>query len=474
MCLNIFEEFPDNVKDLIVQELDAGQIDLTSMTAIWRKDKILENVEGFLAIMEFEPEIYIGALYLPIIIMPVYGRTLSMEDVANVVGSLPSATSTNFMIKNNVLFYMASMPVRVFDREKVQAAFDLMIEGAEGVHADLRLAIRQFFNIVEPEEWSYPEPVLPNIKMTPKQMRIISDVLSMSNQSTQKTFTFLMEKWAKAGYIVGTTSGSVVLDVPYGDRTARLATLFPGVSEGLAALQAGLCAYPPLIILFWESLRKYTGFPTESVDAYQKNIRKIAPLRLTRSSAYIEMDDGFDAISARALIKTMKTLALTVQNELIEPPTTSGLVTPKNIEITLESCPKRVQAVYRELLGTWERAGGTIECNKPARIHLKLVTKAHRSGNYAQITRRFTMVSLAGPHGKNPAGMKVGWNLAENYLDCIPADVAKFERKIRALPGFERNKTVTYLWVGKGFEMTHAKLLGNAMIELKNAEQAAS
>jgi hypothetical protein len=146
--------------------------------------------------------------------------------------------------------------------------------------------------------------MLSNIKMTPKKMQSISGILERCNGHVQEIFIFLMEKWAKAGYIVETTSTSIVLDIPNGNKTARLAMLMSG-------------DYPPSkIILFWESLRKRQVFPTESIDAYQKAIKKITTLHITESSAHIDPSDQFDMKAAQALLKAMKALAKSVRPEM--------------------------------------------------------------------------------------------------------------------------------------------------------------
>ena len=189
------------------------------------------------------------------------------------------------------------------------------------------------------------------------------------------------------------------------------------------------------------------------------------------------MDERSVMTTARALLKAMKTLAKSLHPELVEEPTKSGPVTPDNIQLTLASCPEPVQAIYRELMETWRAAGGIIQSSKPGRIYLKMKTKAHRSGKFAQLPRKFNLAVLAGPRGKKPANMQIEWNLSQSvyaaYLDCISDEVARFEKAVTSLPGFERKGTITYLWMDEEFQLSHAQLLSKAIISLKNAEQGA-
>jgi hypothetical protein len=251
--------------------------------------------------------------------------------------------------------------------------------------------------------------------------------------------------------------------------------LIPGVSEGLAALQPIGDAQPPVIALSWESLRKYQGFPAESINIYQKMVKKIDSLRLTESSAHIEMNDQFGTTHAKALLKAMKSLAKSVRPALVEEPTYSP-VTPDNIQLTLASCSEHVQAIYMALMESWRMVGGTIQSPRPGRIYLKMETKAHRSGKFAQISRKFNLAVLAGPRGKKPANIEVGWGLSQSksaaYLDCIPDKVTHFENTVASLPNFERKGTITYLWINEKFQLPHAQSLIKEMISLKKAEQA--
>ncbi len=470
-------EIPDDLKALIGQVLVVNQYDLTTLTAIWTHAVTLQGAKGVLAIAQFGAEQSIAVINIPIVVMPVYGKIINLGEVMQLLTVISEIPSAQYAFKDNILFFTLCLPLHSFYRENLQAVFDSLLSGVETVRANLLAAIRHFYEIKPPEELTYPEPVLPNIKMTPKEMQVVYGVLTKCNQQIQAIYTFLMEKWAKAGYLVTTTAHSIVLDSPYGNRTTRLAMLMPGLSAGLAALQPAVTAHPPTIILFWESLRKRQGFSPENIDVYQSVVKKISALHITESSAHIEMGNSFDMKSAQALLKAMKTLAQSVRSDEVEAPATSGLVTPDNIQLTLAACPENVQAIYKILVDGWKTAGGTVQCASAGRIYLKMKTKAHRSGNFAQFPRNFNLAVLAAPAGKKPANMQVGWDLSRSqfaaYLDCIPDMVDRFESLVRTLPGFEIKGTITYLWMSDKFQIAHAESLLNAFIGIKNAEQDA-
>lgn len=467
---------PDVLKAMILQVLEVNQYDPTAITAISVHETTLQNIRGVLAVVNFAPDIHVAVINLPVVVMPVYGKILTLGDVIQLLTSVSEIPSAQFAFKDNILFFTLCRPLYTSNPENIPTIFNSMLKGADELRNDLLAAIRYFYQI-ELEEWTYPEPVLPNIKMTPKEMQVIYSILSRCNQHVQEVYTLLMEKWAKSGNLVATTPLAIVLDAPYGSRTARLAMLFPGVSEGLAALQPAGDAHPPGISLSWESLRKYQGFPVESIDIYQKAVNKIASLQFTEASAHFEVNDQFGTTSAKGLLKAMKTLAKSVCPELVEEPTASGPVTPDNIQLTLASCSQHIQTIYKELVEAWRAAGGIIQSPRPGRIYLKMETKAHRSGKFAQIPRKFNLAVLAGPRGKKPANIEVGWGLSRSqsaaYLDCIPDHVARFENIIASLPNFEINGSITYLWIDEKFQLSHAQLFVREMINLRRAEQAA-
>ena len=464
-------------KAMLLQVLEVNQYSPESIMALWGHEVTLQDAKGILAIVQFTSEQYVVAINLPVIVMPVYGKIFGLGEALQLLTVVSEIPSAQFALKDNVLFLTLCLRLTSFKQEEIPTIFDRLLKAADEVRTDLLAAIRIFYQLKTPDEWTYPEPILPNIKMTPKEMQVIYSILSRCNHQVQETYTYLMEKWSKAGYLIATTPSSIVLDIPYGDRTARLAMLYPGVSVALAAMEPQGIASSPIIILSWESLRNYQGLPSESVDLYEKMVKKITALHLTESSAHIEMDNQFDMKTAQALLKAMKTLVKSVRPELIEESTTSVPVTPDNIQLTLAACSQHVQAVYLELVDAWKAAGGTVQSPRPGRIYLKMKTKAHRSGRLAQYPRNFNLAVLAGPRGRKPANIQIEWNLSQSefgsYLDCIPDAVARFEEIVTSLPGFEIKGTITYLWMNEKFQLSHAQLLSKAMISLKNTEQTA-
>jgi len=478
MNINLFKNVPDKSRDMILQVLEINQYDPAAITFLSTREITLQKVGGVLAVVGFDPEIYIVILNLPVVVMPVYGKILTIGDVMQLLTVVSEIPSAQFALEDNVVFLTLCRPLYSFDKEKIPTIFDSILKGTEELRVDLLAAVRHYYQIKPPDEWSYPDPDLPNIKMTPKEMQIIYSVLSRCKQNVQEVFIQLMEKWYKAGYLVSTTPSTVVLDAPYGDRTVRLAVLIPGTSEGLAALQPLGYAQLPIIALSWESLRRYKGLPVESVDGFQNAVRKISDLHVTDATAHIEMNDQFGISSAKVLVKAMKVLAKSVRSDLVEEPKSSVPVTPKNIQLTLASCSEHIQEIYNIFMEFWRAEGGTVLCSRPGRIYLRMETKAHRSGKFAQIARKFNLAVLAAPRGKKPANIEVGWGLSSSqsaaYLDCIPSDVARFEDTVASLPNFERKGTITYLWMDEKFQVDHAHLIAKEMINLKKAEIAAS
>jgi hypothetical protein len=159
---------------------------------------------------------------------------------------------------------------------------------------------------------------------------------------------------------------------------------------------------------------------------------------------------------------------------------TSTGSTPLNMSITLAACDPHARRIFEALVSGWKEVHGTAWCTRPGRIYLRLITKAHASGNSAQLPRNFNLIVLASPRGKRSAHIQVTWGLGKikdlpprlstAYLDCIPEVVARFEKMVASLPGFEQKGSITRLMIDKQFRPLHAKLLINGMKEVKAAE----
>jgi hypothetical protein len=327
------------------------------------------------------------------------------------------------------------------------------------------------------EQSMMPEPILPKIKMTPKNAQVIHRILALGSLKVREVYNFLMEEWAKAGYYVKTTELSIVLDIPYGNRTTPLAVILPRSSDEIADTFPGTRPRPAVIVLTWERLLRQRGFPPQAIDAYQKAVKKITPLHMTDSSAHIDMDGAFDLKSARELLRALKSIAKSVQPELVEELAPSKGVTRDNIQATLANCSPPVQVLFQQVMECWKMAGGVVQCRKPGRIFLRMKTKKHQAGLYAKSPRNFNLGVLASPKGKHGANVEISWDLAARefgaYLDCIPEAVARFENIIGALPGFEQKGMITRLSIDETFKAEHADILVQAMTDLKKAEEAA-
>jgi hypothetical protein len=309
---------------------------------------------------------------------------------------------------------------------------------------------------------------LPDIKMRPKEAQTIGGVLSICDEVARDVFVMLMEKWERAGYVVGTTSQSIVLDAPCGGLTNRIAMLMAGNVSGTASRTA-------TIILFWNNLRDQKQFADAVLDSYQKTVKKIVRLRETESSAHIRVDEFFCMTHARQLLKAMKRLAGSIRPELAEKRPTGKPVTPDNLRGTMKICPSQVQVIFKKLIAGWMIAGGTVQAKQAGRIYLKLKTKPHRSGNDSRLARNFNLLVLAAPKGKQPAYIQAMWNLAHNgsgYLDCIPEVVEQYERTVISLPGVVRCNAYSKVRLNGKFTLNHAETLLKSVVKLKAAEAA--
>lgn len=312
-----------------------------------------------------------------------------------------------------------------------------------------------------------PRPQLPNVRLTPNEIQVVYSVMSRTDAHGQMIYKYLLEKWQKAGFTVAATNRMITLNAPYGDRGTSFAWLLPADGQGKARIG-----------LLWDKLKKYTGFPKEAVDKYQGAIQEQFALRLTQSAAYFEVDETLTTRKITVLVKEMAKLGARVVDENIEPVGEAGPGTIENVKSTLEKCSEGVREIFALLMDGWNAAGGTILCNKPGRIYLRMKTRAHQIGRVGTLPRNFTLVILAGPKGKTAERIEVTQGLADEnsaaaYLDCIPEEVADFDAVTTALPGFEQHGTSKRISMAKGFAIKNAKELMKQMLVLKLAEEKA-
>jgi hypothetical protein len=190
-------------------------------------------------------------------------------------------------------------------------------------------------------------------------------------------------------------------------------------------------------------------------------------------------DNSPEAIDAtvKAIMKALDTKDTSKKTKHKSKTISTGS-TFSNMKTTLLACNPHTRRIFETLVKGWKEAGGTVVCNRPGRIYLKLKTKAHASGKNAQSPRNFNLVVLASPFKERNAYIQITFGLgqAENlfaYLDCIPKVVAQFEKMTASLPGFEQKGTLTRLMIDKQFKLIHTELLLDGMKKLMEAEAKA-
>ena len=309
------------------------------------------------------------------------------------------------------------------------------------------------------EDAILPLAELPNVKLKPKELQSIGVLLGACDPHARGIFSYIIERWQRAGYIIETKVVNPSLRFPFGPSVFNLAALRPAIGGKY-----------PMIVTSWEGLRLFKAFPTEVVDRYQSAINTITDVKVTESMGHIEITQDFNKEYTKKLVKAMIDLAKSVKHDLVEsPPITSY---PK-IKDTLDNCAPRVQEMYSLLLQGWKQAGGSVQTIHPDRIYLKLKTGEHQFGDYGLQSHIFNLVVLVAKEGKLP-NIQVTWGLSTGnyaYLNTIPEQIAEFETAISKLPGFEQRGTITRLVIDDDFQLEHAKTLLDEMVAVKKAEE---
>jgi hypothetical protein len=379
----------------------------------------------------------------------------------------------HFSIHDDVVYTILARPTRGLDTKAVGEAVRAVVGLAEG-QAD-RLS-----TIPPP-----PEPTselvrlaeLPEIKMTPREVRVMRSVLSACDHHSREILRYLLEGWGKAGHIVvvDPETGTVGMKIRLGPGPRFTLYTLAGVS--LAADQR--CQR---LALSWEGLRQSGLFPGEAVDAFQASVAEIVDFQPNENIAQIEITERFDRSRARTLLWALRALAQAARPPREEPyiwdpslPRLSadlGHKTLAGIQAALLACEPHVRLAYVRLIEGWSEVGGLVHCYRPGRIYLRLKTGTDRGGEHPHI---FNVAVLTAPRGDNGQAISLAWGLASGphaYLAHIPEAASRFERTVSGLPGFELKGNTARLLVGDAFQMSDAERLLQAMRDLKTAASA--
>ncbi|MBU0495440.1 MAG: YbjN domain-containing protein [Chloroflexi bacterium] len=433
----------------------------------WRRLS-LGSADGLVGIVEWQPDEYYLVVVAPLLELPTdpeppadfYRLLLALNH--------DGTFAARFSIHDNVVHVGLARPIRGLVEEEVDDAIRAVMVVADSYDEWLQI-------ILDTARGLAPLPLseLPSIKMTPKEAQGIGAVLAACDPHGRDIFRYLMEHWQKAGYVVEPGTSGIGLKITIGSKSYGLAGMRPGVGERRQ-----------LVILGWEGLHQTRLFPVKALERFQSTVAKIATLRVTESTAHIEVTAAFDRGSAKALLNALRALAKTAHEPRPEPRVewesslpqmniTVGTKTLAGIRKTLLACEPRTQQIYALLIAGWNQEGGTVQCNRPGRIYLKFKTGEHEFGEYGRRTHQFNLAVLAAPKGKENAAIDVAWNLATGdyaYLAHLPDEVARFEALVSGLPGFGQRGAVTRLVVDEPFQAEHARALLQAMLDLKSAE----
>jgi hypothetical protein len=299
---------------------------------------------------------------------------------------------------------------------------------------------------------------MPEIRMRPGEAALIHAILRTLPPPIQAIDVAFMEGLEKAGLTMSTTTNMVVFDALSGrgghTRLAYLLPYRPGRTDTFRQNSY-------TIGLAWKVLEKWALFKEGAFETYRQTVESIAPLRLTGSSAYLEVDEGFTLQKVRKLVKAIKTMAEKIlpEPDYQKPKQVSSA---SRIAESVAGISAETGAVVRLLVDGWQAAGGNVVCSRVGYIQLKF--KNQKWQNFYS----FTLAAISLPAGK-PGYITMSWNLAnpeklyDAYLLDQPSKVAKYEKAVAGLPGFTQKDTATRLQPIKRLGVKDAQALLEAM-----------
>lgn len=463
---NPLARLPEGTRTLLVTVMEHYNIRENQVSNLWLRSVPMDDDPGIISIVTLSSDIQGALVNASVIPRVINDHILTFAEVMQLflaLGDMPGDAQVG--VGEKMITIQLYIPVNVPDTEAAKA-LDTLQEGLWKMRADLQEIVNTALVPGNGQPQPVPDLRLPKIKIYPKDMEVILNILALCHDHAQDIFLSLMEGWDRQGGVIKTTGTSICLDMPYGDRQTRLAILLPSMGKK-----------QPVIGLFWDSLKRLDGLTREAIQDYFNTVENLTSLQKTESTAYIEVTQEFTKSKARALLSAMKALAETVLSTKIKSGPVSKPRTEPNMEATLKACPPEWAQAYTSLIEGWRKVGGIVHCPSAGRIYLRFKTRQHQTGSFSRLPHQFNLLVLAAPKGKNGCqidianGLATGLNSA--YLDCIPEEVNQFERGVSSLPGYAKEGTVTRINLRPGFGPEDFHKLLNAMLALKIAEEKA-
>jgi hypothetical protein len=297
---------PDEARALIDSVFRSHGLDPTeNMDRYGWRRLTLGSAEGYAGVIEWQPGLHFLVIFSPIVRIP---ASLAVPaDFYRLLLALnhDGTLAARFSIQDDIVYVGLTRPIRGLDEEEVDDAIRAVMAVADSYDDWLH-------SIVQAMEGGLVFPVsdLPQIKMSSEQAHAIAGVLAVCDDHGRRIFNCLMEGWQKAGHIVEPGTNGIGLKIVVGGRRYSLAGLRPGVA-----------GRRQLVILGWENLRREGIFPDEAVDHFQATASWLPPLRVTESTAHLEVTEDFSPDNAKELLRALRELAEGVEGR---PATNAG------------------------------------------------------------------------------------------------------------------------------------------------------
>ena len=258
----------------------------------WRQ-LTLGSAEGYAGVIEWQAGMHFLAVLSPILRIPqdveVPANFYKLLLALNHDGTL----AARFSLQDDIIYVGLTRPIRGLDEEEVDDAIRAVMAVADSYDDWLHDIVEAISG-----EGVFPASELPKMKMTEREAQAVATVLASCDDHGRKVFRALMEGWQKAGHIVEPGTSGIGLRIAVGDGRYSLAILRPGVG-----------AQRQVVVLGWENLRREGIFADEAVDQFQAAASWLPPLRVTESTAHLEVTEAFTLDQAKELLRALRTLA---------------------------------------------------------------------------------------------------------------------------------------------------------------------
>lgn len=286
------------IPETLLYVLKENQIDPQNISNIKYQHFSLGEVSGSIGVLVLGQDRFFLAVNMPVLLLNEIKPVLTNDDIVRIGSMMGNTFSEKYVLQNGAVFSQYFLSMKPIEIEKAPVVIQNTVEVIQEMHQKWLKTIE----FLQQGQQSEPEPVLPNIKLTPKQLQKVIAVLDGCDSGARQIYSYLMERWQKAGYTIETKNVGISLKMPFGKGLLNICSM--------DSMRWDKSHY--IWITWFES---WKGIPDEAVTRYRTAIQKVTEVFPQTSGAYIVIDQKLTKENAKDLVSALINLAKSVKHD---------------------------------------------------------------------------------------------------------------------------------------------------------------